>query len=105
MTKREFDKLSAAQIVAVDRVLGVRVIRTGPESCIYEDGWDDARVAREVIPEYAGNGMTSVGRLRISLGYGKLRNGRKPDEAADPIEAAYRDLDARITAIEKALFA
>jgi len=102
MTKRKFDKLTAAQIVAVDKVLSDCVIGTGPESCEYIDGWDDARVAAKAIPEYQSNGTAAVGRLRIQLGHGKLRVGRP---AADSVEDAYKDLERRVAAIEKALLA
>jgi len=105
MIKREFDKLTANQIVAVEKALARCVVKTGPETCVYADGWDDGRVAFEAIPEFKGNAYSAVGRLRIQLGYGKLRAGRKTVDVSDPIEAAYKDLEARVAALERALHA
>lgn len=102
MAKRQFDKLTAAQIVAIDKALSEHTTKTGPETCVYDEGWDDAVIARIAIPEYQSNGTASVGRLRIQLGYGKLRVGRP---AADSVEDAYKDLERRVAAIERTLFA
>ena len=103
MTQRKFDKLSAAQIVAIDKALSEHVAKTDEGVCTYEDGWDDARIAGQVIPDYKSDGAASVGRLRISLGYGRLRT-RQPAAKDDPVTSAYKTLEARVTAIEKALF-
>lgn len=113
--KRRYAKLTNAQIVQISNVLAsVTHYDTDDEGrCKFDDGWSDARVAQEVIPDYPGNGEDAVARLRVQLGFGRLRSGRRKDapiktaKIAPPIVTGLpeiiADLTRRIEALESTM--
>lgn len=98
----KFKQLTALQIRAVDKCLEAHCFADPEEAgrCIYEAGWDDARIAEEAIPEYPGRRAHVVGTYRIRLGYGRVvHKAPKPDKAASDQKIV--DLESRITALER----
>jgi hypothetical protein len=99
----KFKQLTALQIRAVDKCLEAHCFADPQEDgrCIYELGWDDARVADEAIPEYPGRRAHVVGTYRIRLGYGRvISKNPKPQKAGDQKLA---DLEDRVSALEAVL--
>ena len=98
----KFKQLTALQIRAVDKCLEAHCFADPQEDgrCVYEAGWDDARIAEEAIPEYPGRRAHVVGTYRIRLGYGRVvHKAPKPDKAASDQKIV--DLESRITALER----
>jgi len=96
----KFKQLTALQIRAVDKCLEAHCFADPQEDgrCIYEAGWDDARVADEAIPEYPGRRAHVVGTYRLRLGYGRvISKAHKPQKAGDQKIA---DLESRIIDLE-----
>lgn len=71
-----FKKLTAIDIVNVSDLFKQHLTVT-EDGAVYADGWNDERVAREAIPNYTGNGPATVGKYRITLGYGLLAVAKK----------------------------
>ena len=97
----KFKQLTALQIRAVDKCLEAHCFADPQEDgrCIYEAGWDDARVAEEAIPEYPGRRAHVVGTYRIRLGYGRVAHRiSNPKKAKDQKIA---DLESRIIDLEQ----
>lgn len=88
MTKtktKAYRKLTRAEAFAICKQLELVINKVpGDEACSYAGGWDDARVAREVIPAYPGNGTTAVGGVRLEV-FGPL--AVKTDRKANDITA------------------
>jgi hypothetical protein len=98
----KFRKVGPADIIWIGGLLERHLVRTPDDQIAkdadgavsYEDGWDDARVAAEAIPDYPGRGVPVVGSLRVKL-YGVLRRAAAPKAAeVDP------GLLARVEVIE-----
>ena len=101
-TNPKFKQLTALQIRAVDKCLEAHCFADPQEDgrCVYEAGWDDARIAEEAIPEYPGRRAHVVGTYRIRLGYGRvISKTPKPDKATSGQKIA--DLEDRIIALEE----
>jgi hypothetical protein len=99
----KFKQLTALQIRAVDKCLEAHCFADPQEDgrCIYEAGWDDARIGEEAIPEYPGRRAHVVGTYRIRLGYGRVvSKATKPKKAKDQKLA---DLEDRVSALEAVL--
>jgi hypothetical protein len=93
-----FKKLTANQLIALSDVLRAHCHRS-PEGAVYEDGWNDERVANEAIPEYAGNKTATVGHYRVALGFGRLRAVAKKESMGDRLA----ELEKRVDWVEKYL--
>jgi hypothetical protein len=83
-----FKKLTAIDIVNMSDLFKQHLTATD-EGAVYEEGWSDQRVANEAIPNYSGNGLATVGKYRITLGYGKLACIKK-------VSSEYEDLQGQI---------
>lgn len=83
-----FKKLTAIDIVNMSDLFKQHLTVT-PDGAVYADGWDDNRVAREAIPNYTGNARATVGKYRITLGYGQLISVKK-------YSFEYKDLQGQI---------
>lgn len=90
-----FKKLTANQLIALSDVLRAHCHRS-PEGAVYEDGWNDERVANEAIPEYAGNKIATVGHYRVALGFGRLRAAPKKESMSDRLA----ELEKRVSNLE-----
>jgi hypothetical protein len=83
-----FKKLTAIEIVKVSDLFRQHLTATD-KGAVYEDGWDDQRVVDEAIPDFPGDGLATVAKYRISLGYGKLACIKK-------VSSEYEDLQGQI---------
>jgi hypothetical protein len=60
----------------------------------YLPGWDDAAVARAVIPNFNGNGAAAVGYLRQELKGNLFKQNRKSPAARAALDATVGDIVA-----------
>lgn len=103
---KSYAKLSGAQIIKIAKLLELHCRNEG-DICVYEEGWSDEEIARIALPDFSGNGASSVARRRIELGYGKFQRGAPRKQEAvqmdDAIVALLASLEARIAALEAAV--
>jgi hypothetical protein len=93
-------KLNSKQVIAIHTLMAAHC-KTVDNFAVYEDGWDDARITREVLannPEPGKEiGVSSIARLRVE-NFGRFK--KQPDDVGtaaimariDQLEADYRDL-------------
>jgi len=95
---QKFLKLTATQVVAIDNLLRDLCSMNIDGYAFYAEGWSDAKVATQAIPDYTGNGAIAVSRVRKQLGYGSLRRGRPVGGVArlDGIEGRLARVEAII---------
>jgi hypothetical protein len=106
--KRGYAKLTNAEIVKISSLLQDVTNSDDDGICCFAEHWSDARVAEEVIPNYPGNGEDAVARLRLQLGFGRLRSGRRkgapirqPVSTVGVIPEIIASLTSRIEALER----
>jgi hypothetical protein len=110
-----FKKLTAIDIVNVSDFFKQYLTVTN-DGAVYADGWDDDRIAKEAIPNYTGDGVATVAKYRISLGYGKLAYTKKVSSEyeelkgmiyclSENLEDQYNELQTRISLLERSHFA
>ena len=95
-----FKKLTANQLITLSDVLRAHCHRS-PEGAVYEDDWNDERVANEAIPEYTGNKTATAAHYRVALGFGRLRVTVKKESISDRLEK----LEKRLSRVERIIAA
>ena len=93
-----FKKLTAIQLIRLSDSLKAHCHRT-PDGAVYEDDWNDERVANEAIPEYTGNKTATAANYRVVLGFGRLRVTVKKESISDRLA----ELEKRVDLVEKYL--
>lgn len=93
-----YKKLTANQLIALSDIIRAHCHRS-PEGAVYEDDWNDERVANEAIPEYTGNKTAAAAHYRVILGFGRLRVTVKKESISDRLEK----LEKRVDWVEKHL--
>jgi hypothetical protein len=95
-----YKKLTANQIIRLSDALRLHCEST-PNGAVYEDGWNDERIAAEAIPEYSGNKTETAAKYRVGLGFGKLRVIAKKESMSDRLA----ELERRLSRVEKIIAA
>ena len=92
-----FKKLTSIQVVALSDAFRKHITVTDGGS-IYENGWNDERIGKEVIPDYPGNSQAVVASYRKNLGFGSLYSkNEKHTDRLDKLELRVLELEHTIS--------
>jgi hypothetical protein len=92
-----FKKLTSVQVVALSDAFRKHII-VKDDGSIYEDGWNDERIGKEVIPHYPGNIQAVVASYRKNLGFGSLYSkNEKHTDRLDKLELRVLELEHTIS--------
>jgi len=94
-----FKKLTSIQVVALSDAFRKHITITD-EGSLYEDGWNDERIGKEVIPDYPGYTTAVVASYRKTLGFGSLYSkNQKHTDRLDKLELRVLELERTISSI------